>query len=213
MLAVNDVNAARTSYERYLLKHNIPRIFWNLAVNEVRFLPYKISRIWEGSKKNNLLRDCSDSDQSSYWLGLNQLIDTWNPSRGDNPDNNFIVFCCEDEKLAQYCMYTLIHKMLSYLIKEKDKPYKLATYRYYELWKLLQLDDFLDIPNVVIIPSVMEEGTPNQFTAFRELLTSSFQVFCCTALGPQAFFNKYKTLPGYLFYVDKVVSMFPIKRM
>jgi hypothetical protein len=211
MLAINDAKVAKTPYEKFLLKHGVPRIFWNLKVNEVTFLPYKVSRTWEGSKKTSLLRESSDTTQASYWIGLNQLVDTWNPSHGDNLENNLIVFCCEDEKLAQYCMYTLIHRMLSYLIKKNEKSYKIATYRYYELWKLLQLDDFLDTPNVVIIPSVVEDGTVNQYAAFRELLTSSFQVFCCTALGPQAFFNKYKTLPGYLFYVDKIVSMSPIK--
>lgn len=211
MLAINDAKAAKTDYERYLLRHGIPRTFWKMGVEEVSFHPYKIQRQIEGSKKLSLLREVTDVQQSGYWTGLNQLVSSWSPSLGDNADNNLVVFCCEDEKMAQYCMYSLVHRMLHQTFRESQKSYKISTYRYYELWKLLQIEDPLDCPNVVVIPSLIEEGTSNQYASFKELLTSSFQIFCCTSLGPQAFFAKYRVLPGYLFYIDRISRMYAIK--
>jgi hypothetical protein len=211
MLAINDIKAAKTPYEKYLLKHGVPRAFWKMGVEQVSFLPFKINRSCEGTKKLSLVKEYSDKEQASYWEGLKQLIPTWNPSHGDNPNNNLIVFCSEDEKSAQCCMYTLVHLMLTRLHQENPRSYKVNTYRYYELWKLLQLEDPLDTPNVIIIPTIVDEGNANQYTSFRELLTSSFQILCCTSLGPQAFFNKYHILPGYLFYIDRVLKLFPIK--
>jgi hypothetical protein len=214
MLTINDARAAKTDYERFLVRHGVPRHYWKLGVEEAKFLSYKVYRTFEGAKnKGNLVRECSDQEQAGYWVGLNQLVENWKPELGQNAENNLIVFCSEDEKLAHYCMYTLVHRMLQSLMKENQKSYRLQTYRYYELWKLLQLDDPLDCPNVVIIPSVIDEGNSNQYTSFRELFTSSYQIFTCTALGPQAFFNKYHVVPGYMFYVESLVKMFDVTKL
>ena len=214
MLSINDAKAAKTDYERYLVRHGIPRHYWKLGVEEALFVPYKVQRTFEGAKKaGNIVRECTAAEQAGYWAGLNQLVSTWQPGYGDNAENNLIVFCCEDEKLAHYCMYTLVHRMLTKLYKESKKSYKIGTFRYYELWRLLQLDDPLDSPNVVIIPSVVDEGNSNQYTSFRELFTSSFQILCCSALGPQAFFNKYHVVPGYMFYVESISRMFDVNKL
>lgn len=213
MLAINDAKAASTDYERYLVRHGIPRRYWKMGVEEVQFLPYKINRTFEGSKKGNLVRECSSEDQNGYWVGLNQMVSNWKPSHGENSENNLIVFCCEDEKLAHYCMYTLVHRMLMSLFKERQKSYRISTFRYYELWRLLQIEDPIDSPNVVIIPSVVDEGNSNQFVSFRELFTSSFQIMCSSSLGPQAFFNKYHIAPGYMFYVESITKMFDVKKL
>ena len=211
MLAINSAKAAKTDYERFLVSHGVPQHYWKLGVEDVTFLSYKVNRTFEGSKKSNLVRECSDTDQTGYWVGLNQLVTNWKPSQGENSDNNLIVFCCENEKLAHFCMYTLVHRMLIQL--QKDRSYRLATYRYYELWRLLQLEDALDTPHVVIIPSVVDEGNSNQYVSFRELFTSSFQILCCTSLGPQAFFNKYHVNPGYMLYIESITKMFNISNL
>jgi hypothetical protein len=210
-MAINDAKAAKSPYEKFLLSHRIPRQFWKYGVASLEFVPYTIGRKIDGHKKLKEILAVSAEDQQSYWQGLTDYVGKWQPDSADSPAEQFVVFCCEDEKTAQHCLFTLAHYMLQGLYRRTSR-YRLVTQRNYELWKLLQSEEALDLPNVVLIPSIMSEITNAQYATLREMFTLSFRIFAATSLSPQEFFERFNYLPTMMFYVESIKTSFDVQK-
>lgn len=203
MLQHNDSHAVSNKYESYLLQQKVPRQFWRHFVRDIDFLPVQIDRGVEGTKKLRTIFAATPEQQLGYWTNLLTLVSNWDPSGKDSPDAHFALFCCENLRDAQFCLFTMTHFMLASLFTQRRR-YKLQVVRNYELYKLLDYSEILDAPNVVMFPNLIPEMTRDQISNLTDLFSSCYRMFAATTMGPQKFFEKFNYLPHYVFYVDKI---------
>lgn len=204
MKPINDIQAVKAAYDRWLVKYQMPRMFWPYMASKVQFNDFSVVKTSESKKKTTLVT-VTDELQASYWSNLQQLVRAWNPAAVGSPDDQFVLICSENEKDAQILLFTLMHQMLLGVNLAQPR-YRIGVKRAYELWTLLE-QDAQEAPNAVIVPTLHSDLTSAQISALRDLFTSSYRIFAATPLTPQKFFDRFNYLPSYVFYVDKVHSV------
>ena len=212
MIQHNDAKATKTKYEEFLLRHHMPRQFWSHVVSQPVFNHFSISKTIEGKPKPVELFQSSPALQTQYWNNLLSVISNWSPSGADAPEEFCALFCSENVRTAQFMAFTAMHYMMIKQFDKKTRSYKAEVHRIYELYKLLQMEDAMDIPSVVVVPQVLPNIPPQQISAMSELLTSSFRMFIATTMTPQKFFEMFGYIPSHIFYVD-TLKVAPIRSL
>ena len=212
MIQHNDAKATKTKYEEFLLKHRMPRQFWGHVVSQPTFNHFSISKVVEGKNKPIELFQSSPALQTSYFNNLLGVISSWNPSGADAPEEFCALFCSENLRTAQFMAFTAMHYMMTKQFDKKTRNYRAEVYRTFELYKLLQLEDAMDAPAVVVVPSVLPTAPPLHVSAMSELLTSSYRMFISTTMTPQKFFEMFGYIPSHIFYVD-TLKLTPVKSL
>lgn len=212
MIQHNDISAPKSQYDKVLLQRKMPRQFWPYWVSQVSFADLTINRSIEGQKKSKVLYKATAIEQAGLWKNFIQMLWAWDPKTG-GPDHHVAIFCSENVRDSQFMLFTCMHAMIAKMFRDNNWAYRVETVRLYELWNLLQNTDPMDVPNVVMIPSIVSDITGTQNSTLLEFFNSSYRVFGATALSPQKFFDRFGYLPDYIFYLDTIEQLSPIKSL
>lgn len=230
MIQLNDAKAPTTLYERELFHSKMPRAYWQHLVDKISFLDYQIYRNYveyqevapEAKKKagkavntpaSRLLFTAKGSQQAENWEKLRGLVYSWDPKGPAiyseretkvSPEKHFSLFCCENLRVAQLAMYTMMHYMVASTFKQSERPYRVETVRSFELLDMMQKEDTQKVPHVVMIPSLIQDLPATQISMVSELMSSSYRTFAATTMHPQAFFERFGIAPYPCFYINEI---------